>query len=669
MSDLKQIEKQIKALRKQIHHHDFCYYGLAQPEITDGEYDVLLRKLKELENQYPQFIAPTSPTQRVAGHILDKFVTVQHRIEMLSLDNTYSFEEIKDWQSRLSRFINSTERFTYTTELKIDGVSISLLYENGILLRAVTRGDGKEGEDVTQNIRTIRSIPLMLDECTLPILEVRGEIYLEKDDVMRLNENRRKNNEHVFANPRNAAAGSLKLLDSREVARRNLKCFIHSPGEHKNLSCTSQKQFLEQARKWGFAVNPHFHFCDDFSGVTEYCKSWQEKRNTLPYDIDGIVIKVNEFSIQARLGVTLKSPRWAIAYKFPAQQATTRLVEIISQVGRTGAITPVAMLSPVTCGGVTISRATLHNYDEIIRLDLHENDMVLLERAGEVIPKIISVVPAARKKGAKKIAIPDFCPSCHGIIQKIRDEDVIFYCLNPSCTAQLKRSIQHFASRKCMDVDGMGESMIEQLVEKGLVKDYADIYFLTNKDLLQIPLCKERKADNVLRAIEESKNRPFWRFLFALGIRNVGEKIARILAEKFPNVDAFFSVNRAKLLEIDEIGPTIAESIEKFFGQTEVKKLIGKFRKAGVQLTENAVISDKATLKNAVFIFTGELEEFTRSIAEAKVRNLGGEIASSVSKSVTYVVAGKNPGSKIKKARALNLTIIDENEFKKIITH
>ncbi|OQX88315.1 MAG: DNA ligase (NAD(+)) LigA [Candidatus Omnitrophica bacterium 4484_70.2] len=667
MKDLKKIKEKIEKLRELIRYHDWRYYVLADPEISDKEYDDLLKELKKLEEKYPQFITSDSPTQRVSGAVLEGFPTVKHRIKMLSLDNTYSIEELKEWEEKIKRMLKRDVKLEYTAELKIDGVSCALLYRDGLLVQGATRGDGERGEDITPNIRTISTIPLRLMGKDFPSrIEVRGEIYMEKEDFKKLNEERKKKGESPFANPRNAASGSLKLLDPRLVKERNLKCFIHSFGWVEGVEFDTHYQFLSKVREWGLRVNPATRCCKDLEEVIQYCKEWQERKDSLEYEVDGVVVKVNSFSLQKELGATLKSPRWAVAYKFPAHQATTTVEDIIFSVGRTGMVTPVAMLKPVECGGVVISRATLHNFDEIERLDVRVKDTVLIERAGEVIPKIVKVIISKRKKGAKKVKVPQACPVCGGKIMKEKEEEVYWFCINPNCPARLKQSLLHFASRAALDIEGLGESVVNELVERKMVKSLVDIYKLTKEDFLRLPLFAEKKADNLYHAIGESKKRSLARFLYGLGIRYVGEKIAQVLAKKFRDIDKFFELKEPDLERIPEIGPMVASSVVKFFSQPQVKEMIEEFKRLGFNLKEEEKIK-KNILKGKVFVFTGELEDFTRTQAQKVVEELGGKWSSSVSKNTNYVVVGKNPGSKFEKAKKLGVRMIREEEFKKLL--
>jgi DNA ligase (NAD+) len=660
-----ELRKKIESLREKIRHHDYMYYVLSQPEISDKEYDVLMRQLKALEDKYPQYKTGDSPTVRVSGGILEGFKTVKHKQKMFSLDNTYSFEELKDWDARVQKGLVGDAKVQYVAELKIDGVSANLTYEKGKLCIGATRGDGETGEDVTQNIKTIRAIPLVLRSRNIPdFIEIRGEVYMERRDFEILNREREKENEVLFANPRNATSGSLKLLDTGLVAKRRLNFFAHSLGEYKGADISTQWEFLGILKEWGLRTNSHSKLCNSLDEVIGYCNSWQEKREKLGYDIDGTVIKINNIAQQKRLGFTLKSPRWAVAYKFPARQATTQVLKINLQVGRTGVITPVAELKPVECGGVIIRHATLHNFDEIKRLNVKEGDSVLIERAGEVIPKVVKVV---KSKGKKPFQVPKKCPVCLGEVIKEKEEDVAYRCINPSCPAQLERGLFHFASRQAMDIEGMGEAVVEQLVKKGLVKNFADIYFLKKEGLLKLELVKDKKAQNLLDAIEKSKHQSLSRFIYALGIRHVGEKAAYVLAQRFKTLDNIINADIQDFDVIYEVGSVMAESIAEFFKQPSIHQLIKKLKEAGLNLEEKVTVIKKSALRGKTVVFTGELKNFTRSQAESLVRQFGGNTSSGVSKSTDFVVAGENSGSKYDKARKLGIKVINEDEFKEMM--
>jgi len=671
-SSLEQIKKEIEKLREEIRYHDYRYYILNEPEISDGEYDKLLQRLKELESKYPQFITPDSPTQRVSGGVSTEFKPVKHLKPMLSLDNTYSTEEVLDWDERVRKLLPRNAKIRYAIEPKIDGLSCSLRYENGVLTLGATRGDGETGEDVTLNVKTIRAIPLRLlgrTAKTPTLLEVRGEVYMRKEDFHKLNEElKKKGGEKIFANPRNAASGSLRQKDPRVTAQRKLDFYVHSLGVIEGgEKISTHEEFLKYCSRLGLKVVEPVTFVEDIKDVIEYCKEWEKKRDTLPYEIDGMVIKVNSFEQQEMAGVTLKSPRWAIAYKFPARQATTVVKNIVVQVGRTGVITPVAEFEPTECGGVVISRATLHNFDEIKRLGVKVGDTVVIERAGEVIPKVVKVV---KDGGGKPFKVPARCPSCGGEIVKEKEEEVAYRCINPSCPAQLINSLIHFAKREAMNIEGLGEAVVEQLVNRGMVKDLADIYFLKKEDLLQLELFADKKADNLLKSIENSKSAPLSKLLYGLGIRHVGEKASLVIARKFNTMDKLMNATVEELLTIEEVGPVMAESIVRFFKQEGTKKLIEKLKRAGVNMKEREAGEgelQEQILAGKTVVFTGELESYTRSEAEEIVYKLGGTPASSVSRKTSFVVVGKNPGSKYEKAKELGIKILTEEEFLKLI--
>jgi len=659
-----QAKKEIQSLTKEIEKHNHRYYVLNDPVVSDEEYDRLLKKLIELEETFPKLKSLTSPTQRVGSKVQGNLPTVKHQLPMLSLDNTYSLDELKQWYERVVKGLKGSQPLL-TAELKIDGLSCAISYRNGHLALAATRGDGDTGEDVTHNVKTIRDIPLSLKGKAPAFLEVRGEVYMDKKDFNTLNQERKNNDELLFANPRNAAAGSLKLLDARLTARRRLKFFVHSPGFlEKNNAPLTQLEFLEQARKYGFVINSHNRRCRNLDEVIAFCEEYKSKRDEINFDVDGIVVKVNDFSQQAQLGFTLKSPRWAVAFKFPAYQASTIIKEIIVQVGRTGVLTPVAELESVPCAGVMISRATLHNFDEIRRLGVNAGDRVLLERAGDVIPKIVKVL---EKHSKGEFVIPKLCPSCNGKIQKEKADDVAYRCLNPSCPKQLERLLVHFASRGAMDIEGLGESVVGELLDKGLVDDLADIYSLKKEQLLELDLFADKKADNLLKAISNSKSRPLSKFLFGLGIANIGIKAAVNLAGHFGTLDAIINVYAEQLQAIDEVGPVMAESVLEYFRQPQVKKLLVKFKAAGLNLSEPKRQLSGNLLEGKKFVFTGELTGIKREEAGLWVQNQGGKVVASVSKSLDYLVVGENPGSKLVQAEQLGITILNQKEFEEML--
>ncbi len=655
-------QKRIEFLRREIRRHNYLYYVLAKPEISDYEYDKLLRELQELENQWPEFVDPTSPTQQVGAlGESSSFEIVEHNPRMYSLDNIYSFEEFLSWAERLEKNLGQLPELV--CEVKIDGVGVSIIYEKSKLVRAVTRGDGYRGEDITVNIRTIKELPLFLDK-DIDFLDIRGEVYMRKEDFQWLNRLREEDGLEAFANPRNATAGSLKLLDSREVAKRRLHFFCHSFGRSSPLSYRTQWEFLDAMSSLFIPIEPHRRLCRTAEQVREFYQEILNQRQNLPYDIDGIVIKVNDFELQQRLGFTAKSPRWAIAFKFPASQAVTQVVSVDFQVGRTGVITPVANLEPVECGGVVISRSTLHNFDEVRRLDVHIRDWVVVERAGDVIPHIVKVLVDRRKGDEEPIVPPQVCPVCGGKVVRLPDE-VAYRCINRSCPAQLKAAILHWGAKLAMDIDGLGEVVVEELLKRNLVKSIADLYKLRLADLLRLPLFKEKKAKNLLAAIEQSKHRDLSRLIYGLGIRYVGEKIAQILADEFPSLDELARAGYNRLISIPEIGEKVAKSIVDFFNDEHNQKLIKELKALGVNTSRKK--RENLPLYGKVFVFTGQLERFTRSQAKAKVQELGGRTTDNVSRSVDFVVVGKDPGSKYEKAKKLELNIITEQDFLKLI--
>jgi DNA ligase (NAD+) len=667
------IQKEIEQLRAEINRHDTLYYVRSRPEISDAEYDRLMKRLQALEEAHPELVTPDSPTQRVSGKPTEEFPNVRHRTPMLSLDNTYSPEEVLAWDKRVDRGLSGENR-QYVVEPKIDGVSLSLTYRNGLLEVAATRGDGETGEDVTPNARTLRDIPLKLQgRHSTELLEIRGEVYIKKKDFEKFNEEarRRGEEEEVFSNPRNAAAGSLRQKDPKITATRPLRFFVHSFGWVEGEAFTNHWEYLQKCRGFGFAIAPGAILVEDIQDVLKQCKKVEEEREKLPFEADGLVVKINDFDQQKNLGFTMKSPRWAIAYKFPAHQATTKILDIIASVGRTGTITPVAKLEPVECGGVMISNATLHNFDEIKRLGVKIGDTVLIERAGEVIPKVIKVITSKRRGTEKEFKVPKHCPRCHGEVIKEREQDVAYRCINPSCPAQIEGSLLHFSSRNAMDIQGLGDVVVTSLLQKNLVHDLADIYNLKKEDLLQLELFADKRAENLLEAIEMSKKRPLSNLIYGLGIRNVGEKAAQMLAESFGTLDALAQTavtEPEKLMEIHEVGPVLAESVSKFFKQAAVKKIIQKLKSAGVNMREEKrAVQGPQPLEGKTFVFTGELSSFSRSEAEKLIAQLGGKATGSVSTKTDFVVAGENPGSKFKDAQKFGVKILDERGFLKMM--
>lgn len=658
-------KKEIERLRKEINYHNYRYYVLNEPVISDYEYDMLLKKLKKLEEQFPEFITPDSPTQRIGGEPLKIFPTVEHKIPMLSLDNTYSYEELEEFDKRIRKEISS---FNYLVQLKIDGVAVSLTYENWRLKRAATRGDGKRGDEITQNIKTIRSLPLVLlkEVPDFRNFEIRGEVYMSKPSFLKLNEERLEKGETPFANPRNAAAGSLKLQDPREVAKRDLDFFAHTVPEPPSGKYDSNYRVLKELHELGLKIVPDTRLCKNLKEVKEYIEEWKEKREELSFEVDGIVIKVDEFSKQRELGETIKSPRWAVAYKYPARQATTKIIDIVLQVGRTGTITPVAIFEPVQLAGSTISRASLYNEDEIRRKDVRIGDWVLIEKGGDVIPKVVKVIKEKRTGKEKEFKMPEVCPVCGSKIVRYPGE-VAWRCINIDCPAQLKRRILHFVSRQAMDIEGFGEALVNQLVNKKIIRSIADIYELNMEDLLPLERMGPKSSQNLLTAIEKSKQREFARVLYALGIRFVGIHAARLLAERFKSMDELKNADFDKLAGIEGIGPITAESIVDFFKNPRNLELIERLKKAGLKMEKEEKKIEKLPLQGKTFVFTGALKNFTRDEASEIVISLGGKVSSSVSKNTDFVVVGEDPGSKYRKAIELGVKTINEEEFMKLI--
>jgi DNA ligase (NAD+) len=659
------IHEHIKELRTYIKKLNHSYYDLNQPEISDKEYDDLLKELESLEKTHPEFVSIDSPTHKVGGSVEKGFKTIEHKVPMISLANTYSREEIYDWEKRVKKN-SDTENISYVLEPKIDGAGISLTYKDGEFIQGVTRGDGVRGEDITQNLKTIKSIPLKIKNIKLPhVLEVRGEVFMSKESFKNLNDIRKKEEEILFANPRNAAAGSLKILDSNIVRERNLDTFVYSLGYVEGeIPYKTHWEILHWFKDLGFKINPYIKLVKNISDVVAMCLEWDTKREELGYDIDGMVIKVNSIDQQKNLGSTLKAPRWAIAYKFPAKQATTIVEDIVVQVGRTGVLTPVAHLKPVELSGVTISRATLHNFDEIDRLDVRIGDRVLLERSGDVIPKIVKVVDSVRTGREKKFHIPKVCPVCGTDVIKEKEEEVAYRCPNAfSCPAQLVKGLEHFASRKAMDIEGLGEAVVEQLVEHKMVKNILDIYRLTKNDFLKLEFFADKKADNLINAIENSKNRDLANLIFALGIRNAGEKASSVLAKKFHNLENLKYAKLEELENIPDIGPGIASSVIDFFKMDRNKDLILDLKNLGINIISTKPENKSNIFENQSFVFTGELESLTRDEAKKLVEENGGRVSNSVSKKTNYVIVGKEPGSKYNKALELGVKTIGEFDF------
>ncbi len=657
-------KKKIEALRQTIHQHDYRYYVQAQPEISDVEYDRLMKELINQEKAFPELITPDSPSQRVGGILEEGFAPVKHRVPMLSLDNTYNENEVLEWDDRLRGGLTDTPEFNYMAEPKIDGVSASLIYENGRFVRGATRGDGETGEDITLNLRTLRSIPLRLRSPFPKFLDVRGEVFMTLKDFAKMNANADKRGEELFANPRNATAGSLRQKDPSVTASRPLRFLAHSYGFSEGLTWTTHYDFLKACTEMGIPTAVLAQRCDTIMECMRHCRKLDRERSALDYEIDGAVIKVNSFALRDRVGSTHKSPRWAVAYKFEAQQTTTQVLDIKASVGRTGTITPVAKFKPVTVGGVTISNASLHNFDEVKRLGVKIGDHVIIQRAGDVIPKVLKVVEALRTGKEKAFVVPTTCPVCGTPITKEKEIEVAYRCTNPTCPAQQGRALVHFAHRGAMDIEGLGEIAIQQLVRRQLIKDVADIYSLTRADWLSLDLFAEKKADNLLKEIEKSKVQPLSRVLFGLGIRHVGERAAIVLAQRFASIDALAGSSEADLRSIHEVGPVMAQAIVAYFKMPPTQTLIRKLKRAGLTMKEEPPkVPVPQLLAGKTVVFTGELEVLSRPDAEKRVRALGGKPAGSVSAKTDFVVVGKAPGSKATKAQKLGVKILSEKEF------
>ena len=656
-----QPKEEIEQLRKLIRFHSDLYYNQDNPVLSDTQYDELYHRLQTLEKQYPQFITPDSPTQRVGGVASRAFRPVTHAVPMMSLDNSYSADDIREWHERTVKLLGRAS-FEMVVEGKIDGVSCSLTYQDGKLIQAASRGDGKTGEDITANVLTIQNIPHQLPQAPAGVLEIRGEVYLDKKDLEMLNAEQESAGGNIFANTRNAAAGSLRQKDAALTAKRPLKFFAHSFGLG-HITAESFSAFINWCRTWGFDVCPVRTQVTQIADVIRFYNEFADKRADLPFDVDGLVVKVNQFQDQQLLGATARSPRWAIAFKYPAPQATTTVKNIVFSVGRTGIITPVAELAPVPCAGVIISNATLHNFDEIQRLGVRVGDSVIIERAGEVIPKVIKV---AEHRGTQEVLPPANCPSCGAPVYKEQDE-VGYYCINPACPAQLQARLIHFASRDAMDIDGLGDVVVRELVKLNFLAEFADIYQLSFLHLLQLPNFKDKKAQNLLDAIEASKKRPLAKLLFALGIAFVGEKTAEVLADHFHTLDNLKNASLETLQHIPDVGEKVSQSIYDFFHDPKALEQIEKLRLAGLNFTQPEREKSGNILEGKTLVFTGELKTMTRTQAEQLAKQHGGKAASSVSKKTAYVVAGEAAGSKLKKAQELGITVLTEEEFLQLI--
>ncbi len=655
------VEERIEELRAKIREHNYHYFVEDDPQISDRKYDQLMEELKELEAEHPELVTPDSPTQRVGGEPIDEFRKVEHDVPLLSLNKAFSPAELREFADRVKRQV--AEDINYAVELKIDGLSASLLYEDGRLVQGATRGNGEVGEDVTHNLKTIKSIPLRLTEEL--DLEVRGEVFMPKDKFIELNEDQEAAGKDGFANPRNAAAGSLRQLDPQVAAERPLDIFIYDSAYIADEEFTTHSERLDYLEELGFKINPERKVCSDIEEVIAYCEEWTERREDLNYEIDGIVIKVNPLELREVLGATAKHPRWAIAFKFPAQQKETVVEDIEVTVGRTGALTPTAVLDPVFLDGSVVSRANLHNQDELERKDVRIGDHVIIQKAGDIIPEVVEVLPDKRTGEEEKFNLPDRCPVCGAEAVRLEGE-AAKRCTGGACPAKLREGILHFVQRDAMNIEGVGPALVEQLLAEDLVSDVADLYYLEKEELMQLDRMGDKSSQNVLDALEGSKDNGLAQVIYGLGIRFVGSRVGEVLARNFNQIDEIIAAGKEELVAIDEIGPKIAESIITYFEQERNLEIIDKLKQVGVNFTSQQETVEQ-TLADQRFVFTGSLDDFTRSEAKEAVASLGGRATSSVSGKTDYLVAGSNPGSKYDQAQELGVTILDEAEFKQLL--
>jgi len=658
MSDVAQ---RIKALREQIEEANYRYYGLDQPTLSDSEYDSLMQELIRLEKEHPEFMTPDSPSQRVGGYVAKEFPKVRHAEALLSLDNAFDAGDLREFDRRVRSAVSQVE---YVVELKIDGLTVALTYEEGVLVRGATRGDGEVGEEITANVKTIASIPLRLRRVT-PRLDVRGEGYMPKESFLRLNQEREELGQSLFANPRNAAAGSLRQLDSKITASRKLGYFAYQVLAPEGVGLATQTQVLDYLKEQGFMVNPEYKVFTDIEAVIQYCQEMQEKRHSFPYDIDGLVIKVNDFAQQRELGFTAKSPRWAIAYKFPAEQVETVVEDIQVRVGRTGVLTPTAYLKPVFVAGSTVSKATLHNLDNIRVKDIRIGDHVLIQKAGDVIPEVVKALPEKRTGEERIFEMPATCPECNSPV--VREEgEAAHRCTSITCPARQREALIHFVSRDAMNIDGLGPAVIAQLLDAGLIKDAADLYTLEFEELLKLERMGKKSAENLLQAIEASKERGLAPLIFALGIRHVGEKAGKLLAQKYGTMEELAKAGEEELREIPDVGPAMAKSIVQFFQQESTKDFLKRLEQAGVKMTAERSTKPQIFAGKSIVV-TGTLQRWDRGFVENLIEEYGGKAASSVSKKTAFVVAGEKAGSKLAKAKELGIPVLTEEEFAKLL--
>ncbi len=662
------VKAEARKLREELNYHTYRYYSLDDPVISDAEYDELYRKLLDIEEEYPLLVTADSPTRRVGPPPAEGFTPVRHRGRMLSLDNAFNADELKAFAERVGRGLGGrSSSVEYVCELKMDGVAVALTYEDGVFTKGATRGDGEVGEDITPNLRTVPAVPLkLLSDKPPTLIEVIGEVFMPEASFQNLNKERLEKGEPVFANPRNAAAGSLRQLNPAVTASRSLSMVTFGVAFSTGEIPQHHSEELDYLRELGFRLGEHNAGYPTIEEAADYCLTWQEKRRELEYEIDGVVVKVDSRVQQAALGATSKSPRWAIAFKFPPEEKTTRVERILVSVGRTGVLTPVAVMEPVFVGGSTVTHATLHNEDEVKRKDVRVGDTVIVRKAGDVIPEIVKVVTDKRPRGASHFEMPARCPVCNSKVER-EEGEAATRCVNIACPAQTFGRIAHFAGRGAMDIDGLGEVTISLLLEKGFIADVGDIFFVTREHLNQLPGFKDKSVENLMNAIDAARDRPFWRLLYGLGIRHVGAHMAQVLAKEFPSVDAISSASEEQLIAVEGVGPSIAESVTFFFDQQENLSVVEKLRKAGVRMADEArVIRRGGPLEKKTFVLTGALEGFTREEASEIIEELGGRVTSSVSKKTDYVLAGEEPGSKLDKARELGVQVIDEAEFKRI---
>jgi DNA ligase (NAD+) len=662
------VKQDIEDLKQTIHQHDHQYYVKNSPTISDQEYDALLRRLRELETTHPGYVTPDSPTQRVGGKVDERFKAVMHPVPMLSLDNTYNVDEVRSFHQRVLKGLPDVpeDSIEYVVELKFDGLAVALTYENGLLVRGATRGDGLQGEDITANLRTLRSIPLKIDTEPFNRIEVRGEVYMPKKEFERINAEREAEGETPFANPRNAAAGALRLLDPAITAQRKLDIFIYAVGFLDSNPFKTHHELQEQLAALRFPINEHTRLCGNFESTLALIEEFRDKRKELDYEVDGLVIQLNSLAHRKQLGETSKFPRWAVAYKYEAEQAVTEIMEIVCQVGRTGSITPVAELRPVLISGSTVSRATLYNEDEIKRKDIRVGDRVVIEKAGEIIPKVIRVIEPFGDR-EMPFRMPTVCPECQSSVYRAEGE-VVLRCVNSACPAQLKERLKHFSSRKAMDIDHFGPAVIEQLVDSGRVKNFSDLYTLKLDEVASLERMADKSAQNLISAIEKSKLEGLSRFLYGLGVRHVGQRTAILLAGRFRSIKVLQETSYDELEKIDEIGPVIAESLKAFLDRDTNRQEIDRLLERGILMEEQGEAPESGgPFEGQQFVLTGTLTRFTREEAKEKIQSLGGRVTASISKKTDYVVAGTSAGSKLEKAQQLGIPVLDGEALQKLM--